>query len=153
MLPTRATNIAFSCAALLALTASCGGRSVSTVAPSEPEVAVRMFLNAVREGSLRGMGELWGDERGPAARRMSDQELEQRLTIIRSYLQHDRFELVGDNAGLGVSGRTRTVSVRLFRRGCEPVVPFTVLRYREGWLVTNIDLGAAGNPQRTCVRR
>lgn len=114
-------------------------------------MAVRLFLNALREGGLRTMSELWGSDRGPAATYMKDEELEKRLTLIRVYLQHERFELVPDNTGQLGSGRTLTIQVRLFRRGCEPVVPFRLVRYRQGWLITDIDLGAAGNPQRRCV--
>ena len=133
--------------------AGCGGRPEVAPAPETPEATVRQFMSAVSQRNLRAMSELWGDQRGPAIRTMNQGELEQRLTIMRQYLQHERYELVVDNMELSVSGDRRTINVRLFRRGCEPAVPFTLTRYRGGWLISNVDLGAAGNPQRSCVRR
>ena len=44
----------------------------------------------------------------------------------------------------------RIVRVRLTRKGCQPVVPFTTVQWKKGWLVKNIDLSAAGNPARAC---
>lgn len=130
--------------------AACGG-SASAPAPASPEAAVRGFLNAVRANSLTAMGELWGSARGPARSYMKPEEMEQRLAIIRTYLEHESFEIVESQAVLptGSEGR-RSLHVRLTRRGCTPVVPFTVVPYGGGWLVSDIDLSAAGNPQRRC---
>lgn len=132
--------------ALLALTACGSGRAYP--APAEPEAAVRQFLAAVQANSLTAMGEVWGTDRGPAVSYMDRQEMEQRLTVMRTYLQHDRYEFVVGNAS-GTSAE-RVVQVRLFRGNCRPVVPFTVVRYRSGWLVQQMDLEAVGNPQRAC---
>ncbi len=131
-------------------TAACGGAS-SAPAPVAPEATVREFLGAVRTGSLRTMSELWGTSRGPAARSMNPTELEQRLTVMRIYLEHEQFEFLPEERFVAARGK-QVVRVRLTRRGCAPVVPFTLVRYREGWLVSEVDLAAAGNPQRSCVR-
>lgn len=137
----------------LALVGGCA-RGYRTAAPASPEAAVRGFLAAVHANSLGGMGDLWGDRRGPARGYMNASELEQRLTVIRSFLQHEQFELLESQAGvLPADGPQRVVQVRLTRRGCTPVVPFTVIRYGSGWLVTHIDLAAAGNPARSCAPR
>ncbi len=129
---------------------ACGGSS-TVVPPVSPEAAVRSFLNAVKANSRTAMGELWGSARGPARSYMKSDELDQRLTIIRTYLDHETFEILESQvaAPAGPDGR-RSVPVRLTRRGCAPVVPFTVVPYGGGWLVSDIDLSAAGNPQRTC---
>jgi hypothetical protein len=131
--------------------AACGGGGAGTVPPPvSPEAVVQEFLNAVRAGSLATMSGLWGNERGPAAGNMARDEVERRLTVIRIYLEHERFEILPpDPSAVGVGGR-RQVRVRITRRGCQPVVPFTVTRWRDGWLVADIDLAAAGNPQRAC---
>lgn len=130
---------------------SCGGSSQYT-APAQPEATIRGFLNAVQSNSLVAMGELWGGTRGPAVSYMDREELEKRLTVIRSYLVHEEFEILGpsNQASLSDSPNQRTVEVRLSRAGCTPVVPFTLIRYRGGWLVWEIDLEAAGNPMRRC---
>lgn len=132
------------------LAAACGGRS-SIIPPASPEAAVRGFMNALKANSLSAMGEVWGSQRGPATTYMNREELDQRLTIIRRILDHERFEILESQGGTtsGQDGR-RTVQVRLTRRGCTPVVPFTVLPYGGGWLISDIDLSAAGNPQRSC---
>lgn len=127
-------------------------RGGGTVAPASPEAAVRGFLAAVQANNLGAMSDLWGDQRGPARTYMDAAELEQRLTVIRSFLQHEQAELLESQAGVMPSdGSQRVVQVRLTRKGCTPVVPFTVMRYGAGWLVTNIDLAAAGNPARSCA--
>lgn len=129
---------------------ACGGHSVLPP-PVSPEAVVRSFLNAVEANSLRTMSELWGSNRGPARSYMNASELEQRLTIIRTYLRHEKFEILESQGGIvGVDGR-RSVQARLMRRGCQPVVPFTVVPYGGGWLISEIDLQAAGNPQRSCA--
>lgn len=126
-------------------------RGGGTAAPASPEAAVRGFLAAVQANNLGAMSDLWGAKRGPARSYMDATELEQRLTVIRSFLQHEQAELVESQAGvLPSDGSQRIVQVRLTRKGCTPVVPFTVMRYGAGWLVTNIDLAAAGNPARSC---
>ncbi|MFQ6044979.1 MAG: hypothetical protein ACE5PT_01295 [Gemmatimonadales bacterium] len=130
---------------------ACGGRGARLAAPASPEAAVRGFFAAVRANSLRSMGELWGGRQGPASRYMSERELEQRLTVIRIYLEHEAFEILPPEAVDAVlSPDRRIVRVRLTRKGCTPIVPFTLERYRDGWLVHEIDLAAAGNPARSC---
>ncbi len=132
---------------------SCGGRDSEPPAPSAPEAAVRGFLNAVRANSLLAMGDLWGTARGRASRSMDRDELEERLTVIRIYLEHEKFEILQPE-GASPTGElsTRIVRVRLTRAGCTPVVPFTVVRWRGGWLVSNIELAAVGHPARQCAR-
>ena len=131
------------------LLAACGG--VGTVPPpASPEGAVRGFLDAVHASSLSRMGELWGSERGPARTYMKRDELEQRLTVMRTYLRHEKYEVLEPQGVPAASGVGRTVRVRLQRNGCVPVVPFTVVPYGGGWLVSNIDLAQAGNPARPC---
>jgi len=136
---------------LLVTLAGCGGHARGAeTAPTDPEAAVRAFLNAVRANSLSGLRELWGTERGPAVRFMGAREAEQRLTVMRTYLEHERFEFAQPNAVDPANSTQRIVRVRLVRKGCQPVVPFTVVPWHNGWLVKSVDLAAAGNPSRPC---
>jgi hypothetical protein len=147
-----ATLLALGVAATL--TAACGG-GTAYPAPAEPEAAVRGFLDGVRANSLVAMSELWGTERGPAASYMTSEDdrrqMQQRLTVMQAYLVHDRWEFVTGNESVGARADERILQVRLYRNNCSPVVPFTVVRYRTGWLVQQVDLEAAGNPRRTCT--
>ena len=150
---TPAQTQGFRAAALAAfalLLVACAGPQ-SVAAPASPEAAVRGFLNAVKANSLPAMSELWGSARGPARSYMKRDELDQRLTVIRTYLTHESFEMLESQGVLppGPDGR-RSLQVRLTRNGCTPVVPFTVVPYGGGWLVSDIDLSAASNPQRSC---
>ena len=121
-----------------------------STAPTDPEATVRAFLNAVRANSLTGMAELWGTEKGPAVRSMDPQEMDKRLSVIKSFLVHDRFEFQVRNTMDALGTDRRVLDVRLSRNGCQPVVPFTVVRWSGRWLVKDIDLSAAGNPIRPC---
>lgn len=139
--------------ALLPLLAACGGRGATTVpVPAEPEAAIRVFMEAVRGNDLETMSNLWGGSRGPAVNRMDRQELRQRLTVIQVYLDHESYEILPPGLGGVTIGKTREFSVRISRKGCRPSVPFTLVQYREGWLISEIDLAAAGNPARSCQR-
>ncbi len=111
---------------------------------------MRSFLNAVKANSLSAMAETWGSSRGPASSYMDHAELEQRLTVIRAFLEYERFEILESQGGVPSPDGKRSVKVQLTRKGCTPVVPFTVVPYGGGWLVSDIDLSAAGNPQRPC---
>jgi len=140
--------------AFFALLASCSSRGGGSVVPppADPEATVRSFLNAVSANSIAGMGQLWGTSSGPASASLDRATLEQRLTVIRIYLEHTDYTIVpGDPAaGVNVEAGERAVFVRLSRRGCTPTVPFTLVPHAGGWLIRDIDLAAAGNPSRRC---
>jgi len=134
---------------LLSLPACHSGASY--VAPASPEAAVRGFLNAVKANSIAAMGELWGSKDGPASHWMERTKLEQSLTVIRIYLDHDKYEIMPPNGAVVDLPDHHRVDVRIYRHnGCTPVVPMTVIRAGSGWLVWDIDLVAAGNPAIGC---
>lgn len=135
---------------VLALLVACGGPT--RVAPSSPEAAVQGFLSAVKANSLVAMAEIWGTSSGPMADRMDREELEKRLTVMRIFLEHENYEIVpgGPMSGSARRPNARAVHVRITRRNCQPVVPFTVVPFQGGWLVSDVDLSAAGNPARPC---
>lgn len=146
----------FTLAALSTLVSLSACHSAATfVAPANPESAVRGFLNAVKANSIAGMSELWGSKDGPASQTMtgsdsSRNDMHQRLTVMRIYLEHDKFDIMPANeTTVSPEGRHR-IDVRIYRKGCTPVVPFTMVRAGTGWLVWNVDLVAAGNPATPC---
>jgi len=144
--PLRAIGLTL---AISGLAAACGHHS-SGIAPVDPEATVRAFLNAVKANSLQAMAELWGTEKGPASRSMDHAELDKRLTVMRSYLVHDKFEFQPRNGMDATGANQRVLDVRITRGACQPVVPFTVVRSGNVWLVKSVDLAAAGNPIRPC---
>lgn len=145
--PARAAGLAFA----VALSAvGCGRGQTSATAPLDPESTIRQFMNAVKANSLTGMAELWGTRKGRASATMNHEEMDKRLTVIRSFLAHDSFEFQPRNMLSATGADQRVLDVRITRKACTPVVPFTVVRWGNGWLVQDIDLSAAGNPARPC---
>jgi hypothetical protein len=145
--PVRYAGLAFA----IASAGACGGRQVVTTSPSgSPEASVRAFLNAVKSSDMPAMRDLWGSERGPASSYLSKEEVEQRLTVIRTYLEHESFEFDQPNVAAPGISEQRIVRVRLNRKGCRPVVPFTTVLWKSSWLVKDISLADAGNPARSC---
>ncbi len=137
---------------LIAVVACSQGGS-SGPAPTNPEAAVISFLSAVRARDMNQMAALWGSTAGPAADRLDSQTLAQRLTVTRIYLEHEEYTIVPrpPDVLVDLEPGEQAVFVRLTRKGCTPVVPFTLAPYRGGWLVRNIDLEKAGNPARRCA--
>ncbi len=105
-------------------------------------------MAAVKANDLSTLGNLWGTSKGPASQRMARDELHKRLVIIQSYLAHESYTIVPGTQAAPTG--EQQVQVQLTRRGCTPVVPFTLVRYKGGWLVSSIDLSAAGNPAIPC---
>jgi hypothetical protein len=145
---------AFAWVALTAVTVSCGSHvSPRGPAPTAPDATVVAFLSAVRDNDLQDMAGLWGTSRGLAADQMDSKALEQRLTVTRIYLEHEEYAIVErptDAVARAANDDEQIIWVRLTRRGCTPVVPFTLVRFGNQWLIRNIDLEAAGNPERRC---
>ena len=131
------------------LGAGCSGSTGGEPAPADPTIAVEHFLAAVKANDLERLGHLWGTSKGPAAGRMPRDRLEKSLTVIRIYLQHESYAMEPGSSPAD-SPNERVVRVRITRNGCTPTVPFTVVRWRSGWLVRAIDLEAAGNPALRC---
>ncbi|KPJ88989.1 MAG: hypothetical protein AMS18_12920 [Gemmatimonas sp. SG8_17] len=132
---------------------SCAsGGSAAVPPPSDPTATVVSFLAAVQEGDLARMAQLWGGSSGLTADRIDATEAEQRLTVISIYLEHEEYTIVSGtvNPTILLQPGERLVQVRLTRRGCQPVVPFTLAPYQGGWLIRDIKLADAGNPARVC---
>lgn len=140
-------------AAPVAVFLACGGSSpqAAVVSPSDPEETIHRFMAAVKANDLTAMEALWGTQSGPATRRMSHTEAEQRLTVMRVYLDHERYSVLPAQRQL-VGGREnqRLFRVQLERKNCRPIVPFVMVRTGSGWLVESVDLAEAGNPARAC---
>jgi hypothetical protein len=135
----------------LVFVVGCGSGTPGSLAPADPEVTVREFLDAVKANDLTAMSLLWGNDHGPAAGYMDPQELRKRLTVIQVYLQHDSFEFAqGGNLAMPGDDQMKVVPVRLLRASCIAVVPFRMVPWSGKWLVNDIDLTPIGNPARTC---
>ncbi len=107
-------------------------------------------MSAVDANNLLAMAQLWGTRDGPSIEKMDRTELDMRLTVMRSYLTHEEYEILASGSLARVDDRARAYDIRLTRAGCVHMVPFELVRVGGGWLVSNVDLTRAGNPARSC---
>jgi hypothetical protein len=140
-------------AAAVLLLAACGGSSGSGPAAVHPantaSAAVENFMKAVADSNLAAMAGLWGTSKGPASRTRQPPDYERRISVMRSYLSHDDFRILGDAPD--VSAARHTVQVQIRRSACTWTIPFLVIQLADGtWIVNQMDLTAAGNPARPC---
>jgi hypothetical protein len=130
---------------------ACGGAGTpSKVAPSTTaKSAVEGFMQAVADSNLMGMASLWGTAAGPAASTGQPPDWERRVTVMQAYLTNESHRVVGD----APESETRHgVQVEIRRQLCSWVVPFTAIKLADGkWIVSQVDLTAAGNPARPCA--
>ncbi|MGQ0704009.1 MAG: hypothetical protein ACT4PM_12835 [Gemmatimonadales bacterium] len=131
-------------------------RSSSGPAPVTPvssaQEAVRAFMNAAADSNLTRMGELWGTERGLAAKQMAPADHYKRLVVMQAYLKGDSIRVVSETPVRGRDNE-RDLVVELYRlRGaCVKSIPFNTVRAGSGtWLVQSVNVGAAGNPAHPC---
>ena len=128
---------------------ACGGGSSSPVVPETgPAGVVDQFMRAVADSNLGGMAELWGTNRGSAAQTHEPPDYQRRVAVMFAYLRGTSAKVLGQTEGSG--GRV-VLGVEVRRANCARRVPFTMVRTRAGaWLVTAIDLAAAGTPGQPC---
>lgn len=132
------------------LLVACGGGSAPAVEPAtSADGAVRSFMQAVADSNVEKMASLWGTANGPASKTNQPPDWQRRVAIMQAYLRHQSFRITSDE--LEASPNRRALQVELKRESCTWTVPFVVVRAGErGWLVTQVDLAAAGNPARPC---
>ena len=150
-------------AVLLALgVAACGGaRSPAPPAPQTLNEALSQFLDAVKAKDFTRMGNLWGDERGPASSFMKPDDLQRRLWTIQVYLDHTGYRVIEGPLqaqpfnptfrNVPSPEKLREFRIELQREPCNRVVPITLVRPKSGgWLVYDVRLESVGNPRSGC---
>src|SRR5919106_232915 len=135
-----------------AVLAWCGGGSnPATVAPSNSaRGAVQSFMDAVADSNLAQMANFWGSTGGPAARTGQPPDYERRIAIMHAYLRNESHRIVSDTPD--AAGTRHALQVEIRRQLCSWLVPFTAIKLGDGtWIVSQVDLTAAGNPAQPCV--
>jgi hypothetical protein len=111
--------------------------------------AVERFMQAVADSNLTQMANLWGTSAGPAARTGQPPDYDRRIAVMHAYLRNESHRIVSDTPDGGDSRHALQVEIR--RQLCSWVVPFTAVRLGDrSWIVSQVDLTAAGNPGRPC---
>lgn len=131
------------------LLAACGGGSAPQAQPANSaRGAVQSFMQAVADSNVVKMANLWGTASGPAAKTNQPPDWQRRVAIMQAYLRNDSFRITSDEPETDVNRRALQVEIK--RQSCTWSVPFVALKTRDGWIVTQLDLAAAGNPARPC---
>ena len=109
-----------------------------------------VFMKAAADSDLVKMAQYWGTAKGSAARTNTPPDYLKRVTLMQVYLANTSNRIATADPAAGNSDR-RHFGVEFVRSGCTQTVPFTVIRTGNGWLVTTVDLSAAGNPAVSCT--
>ena len=127
--------------------AACSRQAPAPI--SDPSAVVNRFMDAVAAEDYAVMGQLWGSNDGPAVEWMPPDELRKRLSVIEGFLRHTEYEVLPSTPLVSNGGRL-ILRVRVVTpNACGPVVPFTVVPYRNDWLVEAVDLNAV-RPTQYC---
>jgi hypothetical protein len=106
-------------------------------------------MQAVADSNVVKMANLWGTTSGPAAKTNQPPDWQRRVAIMQAYLRNDSFRITSDEPETDPSRRALLVEIK--RKTCTWIVPFTTVKTPDGtWIVTQLDLAAAGNPARPC---
>ncbi len=134
------------------LFAACSGSSgppPSAEPSNTASGAVQSFMQAVADNNLAKMASLWGTASGSAAKTHQPPDFERRIAVMQAYLRNDSFRITSDVPELTENRRAQQVEIK--RQACTWSVPFVTVKTGDGsWLVTQVDLAAAGNPARPC---
>jgi hypothetical protein len=107
-------------------------------------------MQAVADSNVEIMASLWGTVNGPASKTKQPPDWQRRVAIMQAYLRNQAFRITSDQPEAGPDRRALQVEIK--RDTCTWSVPFVAVKTREGaWLVTQVDLAAAGNPARPCM--
>lgn len=137
--------------ALLVLGAALAGPPrLAAQAPASPEEAVNAFMQAVADSNMGRMLQLWGTEKGSAARTKQPPDYEKRIYVMYSYLRGSKHRISGVQPDTSDPKR-RSMLVEFKRNDCAAQARVRAAKSKdEGWLVNWIDLAAVGTPGRQC---
>ena len=138
--------------ALLVLGAALAGpvRLVAQ-APASPEAAVTAFMKAVEDSNMTRMMQLWGTEKGSAAKTKQPPDYQKRVYVMYSYLRGASHRVSAMQPDTSDGSKRRTMVVELKRNDCTSQARVRTAQSKdEGWLVNWIDLPAVGTPGRQC---
>jgi hypothetical protein len=121
-----------------------GARSAANLGPS---LVVEQFMRALNSEPKDAvtMARLFGTKEGPVGARDPKNQVEQRMFAIAAILQHDDYEVVREVQVPGRTAEATQLIVRVKRGERISNVPFTLVRYKEGWLIEQIGIDVITN--------
>ena len=100
---------------------------------------------SARAQHLATMGRLFGTKAGSATEKWPNNEMELRMYAIARELTHEDFEITGEQMVPGRDGEATRVMVKVTKNGRDYTVPFTLVRYKDSWLIEIVDLEVITN--------
>lgn len=138
----------------MTLTTSC---VTKTIAPEPsggetigPSLVIERFLRAANGNDLDTMAKLFGTKDGPFDRMGTKKEIDDRMFTFATVLRHTDFRIKGE--GDPVSGRrneAKNIMTEIALRDGTVTVPFTVVKYKNSWLIENLCLTRLTNVRQT----
>ena len=121
-----------------------GGRSAANLGPS---MVVEQFMRALNSEpkDVALMARLFGTKEGPIGERDPKVQVEQRMFAIAAVLRHDDYEIVREQQVPGRTAEATQLLVRVKAGEKSNNVPFTLVRYKDGWLVEQIGIDVITN--------
>jgi hypothetical protein len=121
-----------------------GARSAANLGPS---LVVEQFMRALNSEPKDAvtMARLFGTKEGPIGARDQKNQVEQRMFAIAAVLQHDDYEVVREVQVPGRTAEATQLIVRVKKGERTSNVPFTLVRYKEGWLIEQIGIDVITN--------
>lgn len=159
----RATAAALGLMVLALALGGCATRTVHAPGASgeqdggvAPALVVERFLQAANvvaqstggtvrqldqvDAELQTMARLFGTQRGPITSLYPRSEVEQRIVLLASILQHEDYRLEGEGLVPGRTGEAIRIMVRIRQGETNVTVPFTLVRSTShGWLIEKFD--------------
>jgi hypothetical protein len=127
----------WSLALLAVVTAPAIAQNAEQGAPTA-SAAVEEFMRAASDSNLTRMAQLFGTNRGSAARTRKPDDFAKRMVLIQAQLHG---VTVRANAETATEDSDRKVVTTEFARGnCKVTVPVRAVKAREGWLVLGFEV-------------
>lgn len=105
-----------------------------------PSAAVEEFMRAASDSNLTRMAELFGTDKGSAAREGTVEGYAQRMVVAQAVLKGSVVKALAETA-MGKKDHS-LVTTEIAKGGCKVTIPVTAVKAKEGWLVREFDLTA-----------
>lgn len=103
-----------------------------------PSAAVEEFMQAASDSNLVRMAQLFGTDRGSAARTGNPDDFARRMVVMQAALSGISVKAHGET--VTTEKEHMVVTTEIIRGNCRVTVGITAVKAREGWLVRRFDL-------------
>ena len=145
---TRTISTAMVAVACALSATACVKQEISPVSNVGSSLVVEQFMRAANAKDLDSMARLFGTKDGAVAGRWPKDEIEKRMYIISTELQHEDFQVTAEQIVPGRGADATRLTVKLRKDGKDYNVPFTLVRHNDrAWLVEQIGIDVITAPR------